>query len=303
MNPCINCPEGEIPIPDDHIYYTGKDFSQFGIKKYMSLKSVLDILLPIFESVMANKAGGSLSASEVVAEAPPQFLSNGYSPCWQKLSTKTGRYQVTVDGDAAVFSYNIDDAIAKLPSDISVNSIDVQINVVGANGETKVLSNSKKASNGFSIDKSMYPVTAVIKINAGSDACQGLRMEKVIYASYEEGSIDRSFVFDVIGVNGDKLPAYTQKDINSMVLQSLNNISNIVNDLRAGGYADTVNRLSAETARIKKDLLEPVYYLIGTGSGQKRMTEEQVFNYLDTQIAGIRQQIAAIEASRSAAGV
>lgn len=302
---CLDCNPAYAPWPDDAIYFTGDDITELGIKKGMSLKTINTIFAKaIAAAVSTSENVVEIEAENIIADAPPLFLSSEFTSCWDKIGVRKGRYSViNQGGDSYVFSYDFQDSIANIgASSMTVKKIEVNITVT-ENGQLKPYTKTAKASNAFNISKSSFPVNASLKVTLESEECGEVRLDKSISVGGLPIS-DKQFAFDIVGTNGERVQSrYTQADLNDMILAKLNNVRNYVDDLISGDYVNTVNQLKAQSEAIQATLDEDVYYTIGSGINAKRLKPEEFLQEIYSMVSSLADKIAAIEASRKAAGL
>lgn len=302
---CLDCNPNHIPIPDDAVYYTGEDILELGIKKGMSLKTVNGLFAKAIVAATALSQNGvaDIQAENIITQAPPLFLISDFTSCYDKIGVKKGRYSViNQGGDTYVFSYDFQEAISNVSSTLTVKRVEVVVYHT-QNGVLSTYTKTAKASNAFNIQKANFPLSTSIKITLESDECGEVRLDKTLSVGGLPIS-EKQFAFDVVGSGGERIQSrYTQADLNEMFLAKLATVRNYVDDLVAGDYVNTVNQLKAQSDAIQDQLGETQYYMIGSGINARRLTPVEYLQEIYSLISSLADKIAAIEASRKAAGL
>lgn len=292
--------------PDDAVEYTSEDVPELGIRKGMTLKAVLWILIQDAKNRALNGINAvTIDATDIVTAAPPAFLLGEYSNCWTKVSGKKGQYSVAPDsGTNMAFSYDFQEAISTMDAMVRVTNMEVQV-FVTKSGVQKLYSNTGKPSNAYIIDKADFPLSLNIKVYLESSECSAVTLEKSLSIGTTT-SKNSQFLLEIKGQDGFKIGQsirFTQEDLNNLMKAKIAKVLNIVDDFIANNYAGEVQALRAKTEELKKLLEEETLYDIGTGTSRQRMTQEEVFAYIVSQLRLIQDKIEVIEEERRRASL
>lgn len=242
----------QYAVPDSCVEYTGSAGSQLGIKPGDRLSDLLDILIIKLESLTCDlDVAGELSnisntvqalnTSDIMTNSKLYNLTGGsISSCSSEVSTHEPlSYNISADTNSGLtVTYNLDNTISSLPSNVSVQDI-----LVVCSSSVNITTNflrSNKSSGGFTVPLSHTPADLQFKLRLMTE-CGVVELYHSVTITPALALGEWNTRMNVVDTTSTSKVEVSQSRYNELLASKLNTLEAIVNGKTVTSAPSTTN--------------------------------------------------------------